>query len=502
MLSPPIQLDSHAALPLYQQIERQLRDAILEGLLRPGARLPSIRELAAQLRVARITVATAYEQLAAEGYVEGRVGAGTIVTRELPTWLLVQRQSRAHRRRSVAGERRFPAMNPHAFASGFFEGSNPFVRDGARFDFTTGSTDLDLFPVSTWERMLKTAWRQLSSEGSRQLTTYHSPLGDPLLREAMAHHLGSSRAVRTDPENVVITSGAQGAIRAAVQLWLSPNQSYVVEDPGAPHLWRTLQVASANRVAVPVDRFGMRVDALPERAALALVTPSWQYPAGGTLPLARRLKLLAWAAEAGAIVIEDDCDSEMRYAGHSLPSLQGLDQDGRVLYVGTFSKVMFPGLRSGYAVVSDALRSRFGAMVEASDRGPANVEQRALALFVMEGHFERHLRRLRTAFRERQAAMVEAIRRELGGLLAVTAAPAGTHLVARITDPDWNATDIAGVAADAGILLEPMSLSCVRPAPDRELLIHYARHAPHAIDAGVQVLAAALARPRRQARPA
>lgn len=502
MASPPIQLNPGDPAPLYQQIERQVREAILSGMLRPGSRLPSIRELAVQLNVARITVATAYEQLAAEGYVEGRVGAGTIVAAELPTWLLVQRRSQAHRRRATSGAGRFPAMNPNAFPSGFFEGSNPFVRGGARYDFTTGSTNLDLFPGAIWERMLKLAWRQLSAEGARYLTTYHSPLGDPMLREALAHYLGASRAVRADPQNVVITSGAQGAIRAAVQLWLGPQDSYVVEDPGSPHLWRTLQIASAKRVAVPTDRHGLRVDALPDSAALGLVTPSWQYPAGGTLPLARRLKLLSWAAETGAIIIEDDCDSEMRYAGHSLPSLQGLDQDGRVLYVGTFSKVMFPGLRSGYAVVSDALRQRFGAMVEASDRGPANVEQRALALFIAEGHFERHLRRLRTAFKERQSAMIEGIERDLGGMLAVTSAPAGTHLVARVIDEDWTAADVTEVAADAGILLEPMSLSRVNPSADRELLIHYARHSPEVIADGIRCLAAALARPRRHARPA
>ncbi len=499
MLSTPIILERSSGQPLYRQIEAQLREAILDRRLRPGGRLPSVRRLAAELGVARITIVTAYDQLAAEGYIEGRTGAGTRVTDELPErWMRVRSES--IRRRRQDPDVRLPGLSAHAFPAPFFEARNPFVAGDAaiEYDFTTGSTSLGLFPQDTWERMLRTAWRQLATGGSG-LTDYREPAGDRLLREALAEHLGASRAVRADADDIIITAGAQGAMKAAVRLWLDPSRRYVVEDPGGPHLWRTFQVSGAEMVGVPVDRHGLVVERLPESATMVLVTPSWQYPAGGTLPLSRRMRLLDWARDAGAVVIEDDCDSELRYEGHPLASLQGLDAEGRVLYVGTFSKVMFPGLRTGYAVAPKRAAMPFRAMVEALDRGPGAVEQRALALFIGEGHFERHLRRLRLAFAERQEAMISALERELGWLVEVSRAPAGTHVVATIADDPWTARSLAATAASAGILVEPLSFSRLEPAPDRELLFHYGRHTPMQIHGGIRHLARALGRSRRLA---
>lgn len=495
MPSTPIVLNKAAGEPLYRQIEGQLREAILDRRLRPGATLPSVRRLALELGVARITVVAAYDQLAAEGYVEGRAGVGTIVSAELPEqWMRVRAASIRHRRRLRHPEIRLPEITPHAFSSPFFEGPNPFSREKVAFDFTTGSTSLDLFPLDVWERMLRVSWRQLSAGSSSAATDYRQPAGDPVLREALAQYLGMARGVRADAGDIVVTAGAQGAMGAAVRLWLDPSRRFVVEDPGGPHLWRTFQVSGAEMVGVPVDGSGLQVDSLPDSAATALVTPSWQYPAGGTLPLSRRMALLDWARTAGAVIIEDDCDSELRYEGHPLASLQGLDQEGRVLYVGTFSKVMFPGLRTGYAVVPERAGSAFRAMVEALDRGPGAVEQRALALFIREGHFERHLRRLRLAFAERQEAMLSALRHDFDGILDARPMPAGTHLVATITDRRWTASAMAAVAAASGILVEPLAFSRLRPAPDRELLMHYGRLAPFEIRAGMRALAQAVRR--------
>jgi GntR family transcriptional regulator/MocR family aminotransferase len=228
-----------------------------------------------------------------------------------------------------------------------------------------------------------------------------------------------------------------------------------------------------------------------------MVTPSWQYPSGGTMPIARRLQLLAWAAERSALVIEDDCDSELRYEGHSLPSLQGLDDDGRVLYVGTFSKVLYPGLRTGYAVVPEPAVPAYVAQLEAGSRGPGAIEQRALARFIADGQFERHLGRLRGIFAERQAALVEALGRALGRIVSTAPAPGGSHLVVRIEDGRMTATELARRAIAHDVAIEPLILSAHHPIPDREFVMHYGRLRPDEIRAGVERLAAAADRPRR-----
>jgi GntR family transcriptional regulator/MocR family aminotransferase len=494
MPSLPLQLDRQANKPLYRQIEDHIRQLILDGRLQPGSRLPSVRQLAADQGIARITVVAAYEQLTAEGYIEARPGVGTVIAPELPEqWMRVRAASLLNRRRNPPANRsQFPAASPFAFPRAFFDGAPFYVHpERARFDLATGATSLDLFPAAIWERAIREAWRELSTDAGSPLTHYREPAGDWELRKELASYLGASRAVACDPGDVVITAGAQGAMAAAARLWLDPTRTFAVEDPGSPHLWRTFQVSGAHMVGIPVDGSGMQVSLLPKDVDLVLVTPSWQYPAGGTLLLKRRLQLLDWARNSAALVIEDDCDSELRYSGHPIPSLQGLDDDGRVLYVGTFSKVLFPGLRTGYAIVSKSLGPQLRAMIEAMDRGPSAIEQRALAIFIREGHFERHLRRLRLAFAERQEAMVREVRTHLAGILAVEPTPAGTHLVARIVNDRWTATQLAATAREGGVIVEPVSFSRVSEAPDNELIIHYARHRPDEIEAAVKSLKAA-----------
>ena len=386
---PPIVLDRAASLPLYRQIEVALRRSILDGRIGPGARLPGIRAYARHLGVGAVTVMTAYEQLTAEGYLEARPGRGTLVAPGLPDL------RGGLRPRSLPG--RGPAdeavVLPEASAGPrrpFFEGTH----SRPRFDFRTGSTSLDLFPSAVWERLLPRAWRDLASD-PEPATTYRWPEGDPRLRAELAAYLGMSRAVRATPEQVVVTAGAQGAFATAARLWLSDGRTLATEDPSSPHLRRTFDGLGVETIPVPVDDRGLLVDRLPDGPSAVLVTPSWQYPNGGTMPVARRMHLLAWADRNRAIVIEDDCDSELRYEGHPQPSLQGLDEAGRVLYVGTFSKVLYPGLRLGCAVVPASAAEVFVARHEALYRGPGALEQRALALFLAEGHFERHLARLR-----------------------------------------------------------------------------------------------------------
>jgi GntR family transcriptional regulator/MocR family aminotransferase len=466
----------------------ELRRSILDGRIGPGTTLPGIRAYARHLGVAAVTVMTAYEQLTAEGYLEPRPGRGTVVAPGLPDL------RRAIPPRSVAGPATLPAVWPTGPRRPFFGGA----RGEPRYDFRTGATRLDLFPVALWERLLPRAWRDLVSDPA-SATTYRYPEGDPRLRAELAAYLGLSRAVRTSPDQVVVTAGAQSAFATAARVWLGDSRMLGVEDPGSPHLLRSFEAFGVPLVHVPVDDRGLLVDRLPDGPAAVMVTPSWQYPNGGTMPVARRMQLLTWAARNEAVIIEDDCDSELRYEGHPQPSLQGLDDQGRVLYVGTFSKVLFPGLRTGYAVVPAPAVEAFVARHEAGYRGPGALEQRALALFLAEGHFERHLARLRAHFAERQEALLAALAAELGTVVSARPAAAGAHLVVRIEDVALTASELATRARTLGVAVEPLAFSRKIPAGDQELLLHYGRLSPVEIRAGVRLLAraAAAARPGR-----
>ena len=508
MAYPPIVLDRAARLPLYRQIEVELRRSILDGRIGPGAVLPGIRAYARHLGVGAVTVMTAYEQLTAEGYLEPRPGRGTLVApglpdlrrglRPRPLTALPSGSASAIGARSEP-RRELPATSVLGPRRPFFEGS----RSRPRVDFRTGSTSLDLFPSAIWERLLPRAWRDLASgggpAGADPATTYRYPEGDPRLRAELAAYIGMSRSVRTTADQVVITSGSQSAFATAARVWLGEGRTLAMEDPSSPHLRRTFDAFGIESLPVPVDDRGLLVDRLPEGPggpAAVLVTPSWQYPNGGTMPVARRMQLLNWAGRAGAVVIEDDCDSELRYEGHPLPSLQGLDDHGRVLYVGTFSKVLFPGLRVGYAVVPEPVLEVFVARHEAGYRGPGALEQRALALFLAEGHFERHLARLRTRYAERQAVLLAALASELGTVVSARPAAAGTHLVVRIEDVSLTASRLAMRARSLGVAVEPLSFSRRLDGGDRELLLHYARLTPAEIREGVALLArAATVRP-------
>jgi GntR family transcriptional regulator/MocR family aminotransferase len=443
---------------------------------------------------------TAYDQLTAEGYLEPRPGRGTLVATDIPAMQLVARTRPRPEAPSATGERPgggqgalVPAILPSSTARGpdrpFFDGGWPRLR----YDFRTGSTRLDVFPVRTWERALQAAWRDLASGGDTGATDYAHPAGDDRLRRELAAYLGRSRAVRAEPEQVVISAGAQAAMVIAGRLWLGDGRRLAVEDPGSPHLQRTFGGLGIPLVHVPVDDRGLPVDRLPDDVSGVLVTPSWQYPRGGTMPIARRLQLLDWAAARSAVVIEDDCDSELRYGGHPLPSLQGLDADGRVLYVGTFSKVLFPGLRTGYAIVPAAAVLPFTAQLEAAYRGPGAIEQRALAIFIADGQFERHLGRLRAAFAERQQALLASLAEELGRLVSTAATPGGAHLVVRIEDSRLTATELALRARAHDVAIEPLVDSAHEAIADREFLMHYGRLRPDEIRAGVRRLARAAA---------
>jgi len=478
---PTVRIDRSSPTPIYRQVETGLRDAILSGRLRPGVRVPGMRAYARDLGVAAVTVITAYEQLVAEGYLLVQPGVGTTVADLGPGHPATVRGG------GVEPAQPLPTRVGPGPRRPFFE---PRASEWPRvdIDFRTGSTRFDLFPHRAWERCLHAAWRDLANDEDGIATSYVHPAGDPRLRVAVAEYLGTSRGVRCDPDDVVITAGAQAAMRIGAELWVQGRGRLAVEDPGGPHLFRALEGVGVHLAHVPVDRGGIVLDELPDDAAGVMVTPSWQYPAGGTMPVARRLRLLEWAAARGAVVLEDDCDSELRYVGHPIASLQGLARRATVLYIGTFSKVLYPGLRTGYAVVPRPARQEFIARLEASYRGPGALEQRALATFISEGHFHRHLARLRAAFAERQALAIAAVERHLAGVARVEPAPAGAHLVVRIVDGCVTATALNRAAVPLGVAIEPLAMSRFLPAPDDAFVLHYARHGLAELEDGVRRL--------------
>ena len=444
----PLVLDRSSSEALHRQLVTGLRRAIAGGRLRPGTGLPGTRTLARELRVARITVATAYDQLVAEGYLDAELRRGTRVGRGLP-----DRAFDVGDPGPSAPLATLPAANPWAPAAPVTM-EDPLPDD--EIDLGPESFSLAAVDRRAWERRLVSAWRELADEPGGAAVSYFGGLGDPVLRHALADHLSVNRAVRARPDNVVITAGATAALAAVAHVWLGPGRRCVVEEPGGAQLRRSLASAGAEIVPVAVDADGLDPAGLPERADVAFVTPSWQYPSGGRLSVARRLALIEWARRAGALIVEDDCEGELRYAGDPLPTLAGLAEDGRVLYVNTFSKVLFPGLRTGYVVVPDVVRGPLLASIESGARPPGALEQRALGRFVESGAYQRHLRRVRTRYGALRSTLERELRRHAGARLRVRPGEAGGHLVVEISAGGPAATDLVVAARSVGVRVEAL----------------------------------------------
>jgi GntR family transcriptional regulator/MocR family aminotransferase len=446
-----VALDGESHTPLYRQLYDSLRRAILAGQLAPGARLQSTREMAAELNVSRNTVVNAYEQLLAEGYLEGQVGSGTYVSRALPEDLLDVKTVTRSLTRPV---RKGLGLSERGKVFAAFARGVPRAPEEVR-PFQPGVPALDAFPFDIWSKLLARHWRNPPDA----LLGYGEPQGHAPLRRAVSSYLGLSRAVRCAPEQVVIVDGAQMAFDLVARVLLDPGEAVWLEEPGYPGARAAFTAAGARLVHVPVDEEGLDVTAgagLEANVRLIYVTPSHQFPLGMTMSLPRRLALLDWAGRAGAWVVEDDFDSEYRYEGRPLASLQGLDNDGRVVYVGTFSKVLFPSLRLGYLVVPPGLVDAFVAARAMSGRHSPTVEQAVLTDFIEEGHFGRHIRRMRTLYRERQAALLAALREEAGDLVEVEPSVAGIHLAAWLPE-GLDDKEVSREALRRGVEARPMS---------------------------------------------
>ena len=480
-----VALDPAASSPLHRQLYDALRDSVLSGHLAPGSRLASTRAMSVELGVSRNTVMAAFDQLLAEGYLEGRVGAGTFVTRTLPDDAL-----RARRAPAVPPSKGQRGRGVSRRGAALMAAPVTLSRIGAPRAFRPGMPAIDAFPAEEWSRYVARRWRT----GSPALLGYGDAAGYQPLRAAIATHLAVARGVRCDAGQVVIVAGSQQALDLAARVLLDPGDAVWIEDPGYPGARAALAAAGARLVPVPVDAEGLDVAAgvvLEPRAAMVYASPSHQYPLGVTMSLSRRLALLEWARTAGAWVLEDDYDSEYRYAGRPLAALQGLDSDGRVIYLGTFSKVMLPSLRLGYLVLPPDLVDAFVAARAIADRHSPSVDQAALADFIEDGQLERHIRRMRMLYADRQAALIDAARRELGGLLDLTPSEAGMHLVGWLPPgADDRAASLR--AADHRVEAPPISQYYIG-APGRPgLALGYAAVPPKESRAAVRRLAAAL----------
>ncbi|MEP7363272.1 MAG: PLP-dependent aminotransferase family protein [Acidobacteriota bacterium] len=451
------------------ELYEEIRTNILNGLIAPGAALPPTRALAAEYELSRGTVVAVYEQLRAEGYVVSHGGAGTYANVRLPEDLL------------EAG------MRGGALSATGTLAANP--RPAAR-PFRSYEPAMDEFPLKTWaalaSRRLRRAERALLEPGD--------PGGYGPLREAVVNYTGSSRGVQCKATQVVIVSGIQQALDLCARLLLRPGDEAWVEDPGYPSAARAFERAGATVRGIPVDEMGMRAQdgiKLSPSAKLAYVTPAHQFPLGPTMPASRRLELLGWARESGAWILEDDYDSEFRYEGRPVPALQGLDRHGLVVYMGTFNKVLFPGLRLAYVVLPDSLVDGFLRLRAETDLYSPVFPQMVLADFIAEGHFMRHLRRLREVYARRLDALEQSCAKHLNGVVTLPKVQAGLHTPAYFTGR-WTSETAEKACLKVGLECYGLNRFAVERKAPEGVLLGFAAFSERRLAAAVQKLATVL----------
>src|SRR5579862_240894 len=469
-LAADVSIDIAHGRGIAERLYRAVRDAIRDGQLRAGERVPSTRELGVALCVSRNTVSDVYERLGREGYLDGRHGSGTFVAMHAP-------ESRRDTRATAAAPRRVSGWAGRLPRSRSIVPAREIVHD-----FRPGLPDLDAFPIAIWRRLAARNLRELSND----VGAYGDAAGQPRLRFGIARYLAHSRAVRCDGEDVFICNGSQQALDLLGRILVDRGTEVAIENPGYTPAASIFRAAGAKITPVPVDAEGLIVGKLPPRAKIVYVTPSHQFPLGVTLSLTRRRALLAWAKRSGGVIIEDDYDSEFRFAGRPMESLQGLDRDGTVVYLGTFSKVLFPGLRLGYVVAPPWLQEPFIAAKWLTDRHASSLEQSVMADFLAEGHFGRHLRRMQRTYSERRGALVEALARCACGYLSIFPSYAGLHVAASLPR-GFDVDDLVQRAYEAGVglyAIGPFYLQ--RPSPG--LMFGYGACPVAEIDEGVRRL--------------
>lgn len=432
-------------VPLYTQLYRQIKEAILSGRFPADARLPSVRELASQLSVGRNTVENAYLELYAEGYIYSKERSGyfTSPLAEGPALLAAAPKKTVV---EVAREKPVPAA----------------------FDFHPARLDPDAFPGRIW----RSCFHEALQHGARDLSLYGEPQGEAALRRQIQKYLEQSRGVVCEVDQIIVCAGLQHGLDLVAHLLKDRCPVVAVEDPGY-HLARAVfRNHGLEIVPLPVREDGLNLDLLQEsRCTVAYVTPSHQFPVGCVMPIANRLKLIQWARDGGNVIIEDDYDSELRYHGKPIPSLQGLDPGGNIVYSGTFSKVLSPALRISYLVLPPSLLPTYRLLFGEYACSVSMLEQKALALFMEQGHWERHVRRMRTLYRKKHDALLRAVEQHFGAEARVVGLGAGLHVVLQLPNLSFKEEQLVASASRNGINIFPFSVTCVNVQPDAPAVV-------------------------------
>jgi GntR family transcriptional regulator/MocR family aminotransferase len=483
---PTLAVDRHAAAPLHKQIYDGYRAAILSGDLSPGQQIPSSRDLTSALSVSRFPVLNAYAQLLAEGYLETRVGAGTFVSASLPEQLMSVTQPSGNQEPIASGSR------PVSRRSTLYPAFSYAPRMRSWGSFGVHQPALDQFPFKIWSNLVVRHTRNPQANAIHHV----DPRGSDRFRIAICNYLRTARGVKCDPDQVIVVSGSQQALDLTARVLIDPGNSVWVEEPGYPLQQNLLVGAGCHLISVPVDREGMDVAAAIKRAPrarAAFVTPSHQYPLGSTMGASRRIQLLNWAQNAGAWVVEDDYDSEYRYESLPVPSLHGLDMNSRVIYIGTFSKVLFPSLRLGYIVAPRDLVDRFVAVRFSMDIFPPYLYQEVLSDFINEGHFTRHLRKMRQVYKARRSALIESLATAFpcDEGFEIHGAEAGMHLAMTLPE-GFSDQELCARSAKERLWLWPLSPSYRSEKPRQGFILGFGSTPPDRIPEAVRQMRSVL----------
>ena len=479
-----VRIDHDSSRPLGTQLYAILRDLILSGGFSAGDRLPATRTLAGQLKLSRTTVIEAYDRLTAEGLIESRVGAGSYVSKALDA-----DRPRPPHPNVVPISTRMPRLARAMAQSIDRFGERRRLPSAARA-FTTALPAFDAFPMAQWARLSAKHWRSNRND----VMGYGAPFGHQALREAIAAHLRANRGIACDAGQIFVCGGAQQAFYLIGSVLLNPGDRVWFENPGAIGARNSLIASGAQLVPVPVDAHGLRVDEglrLCPKFRLAFVTPSHQQPLGSVLSLERRFALLQAAAQSDAWIVEDDYDGEFSFGGAPLPTLKSVDATGLVIYVGTFSKSLFPSLRLGFMMAPPALVPTLESLMSKLLHGVPSCVQSVVAEFIDEGHFAAHIRRMRRTYAERHDVLVEAARRRLAGMLDIVPSQSGLHTIG-LLHRDLSEAAIADAADARSITASPITRYSIAPTGVNGLVLGFGGIRPAEIDAGVTTLAEVL----------
>lgn len=482
-----ITLNHSSKTPLHRQLYDELRQSILAGRLAAGVRLPSSRALAASLEVSRTTVTQSYDQLISEGYLQTAIGSGTTVCQQLPDELL--RTTPVKTAVPKTPSERKP-VRLSAYGESLADAA-PFEPPEyeATFNFRSGRPELEDFPLRLWRRLFL---RQYRTSSARMLDYADGSQGYAPLREAIKDYVSRSRAVNCEASQIVIVNGSQQALDLIARILINRGDTIALENPGYMGARRAFLAQGAKLLPVPVDESGMMVETLAAHSATkpkaVYVTPSHQFPTGAVLSLPRRLELLSWAEESDALIIEDDYDSEFRYSSRPIPALQGLAESNPVIYVGTFSKILFPALRVGYLIVPEYLTNLFVRAKWLADRQTPMLEQKVLTDFINEGHLERHLRRMRMLYDKRRQTLVRALKNQLGNRVEILGENTGMHLMVRL-QTTLSDEEFVRRAREDGVNLVSANLYYLEKGRQDEFVLGYASLSERKIQEGVRRLA-------------